>query len=126
MKIKSERVNAEIARKLAKIIADDIKDPRLGDSIVGVTKVSVTPDLKYAKAYLSIYAKDEESKQAAFDTIVRSKGFIRNAMKDEVKIRLMPEFTFVIDDSVDYGMKIESILSTITIPPEDKPDESEK
>lgn len=54
-----ERVNAELAKQITKVIAEDIKDPRLKDAIVGVTKVYTTPDLKYAKVYLSIYAKKQ-------------------------------------------------------------------
>lgn len=56
-----ERVNAELAKQITKVIAEDIKDPRLKDAIVGVTKVYTTPDLKYAKVYLSIYAKTKKT-----------------------------------------------------------------
>lgn len=113
MKIKTERVNSELTRQITKIIAEDIKDPRLGDSIVGVTKVYTTPDLKYAKVYLSIYAKDDAARQETYYTICRSRTFIRNMLKDAVQIRLLPELTFLIDDSVDYSIKIENLLGQI-------------
>ena len=113
MKIKTERVNSELARQITAIISNEIKDPRMSDAIVGVTKVYTTPDLKYAKVYLSIYASDEEKTKAAFDTICRSKVFIRNMLKDKVQIRLLPEFTFLIDDSVEYSAKIEKIIHQI-------------
>lgn len=124
MKIKTERVNAELQRQIAKIIANDIKDPRLGDCIVSVTKVSTTPDLKYAKVYLSVYASTEEERISALDTVKRSKTFIRNMLKDAVQIRLLPELNFILDTSVDYGMKIDSLLAKIEIPPEE--DSTEK
>ncbi len=124
MKIKTERVNSELQRQIAKIIANDIKDPRLGDCIVSVTKVSTTSDLKYAKVYLSVYASTEEERISALDTVKRSKTFIRNMLKDAVQIRLLPELNFILDTSVDYGMKIDSLLAKIEIPPEE--DSTEK
>lgn len=113
MKIKMERVNSELARQITKIIAEDIKDPRLHSAIVGVTKLYTTPDLKYAKVYLSIYAASDEERQEAYYTICRSKTFIRNMLKDSVQIRLLPELNFIIDDSVDYSIKIDEILNKI-------------
>jgi len=113
MKIKMERVNSELARQITKIIAEDVKDPRLHNAIVGVTKLYTTPDLKYAKVYLSIYAANDEERQEAYYTICRSKTFIRNMLKDSVQIRLLPELNFIIDDSVDYSVKIDEILNKI-------------
>ena len=113
MKIKMERVNSELARQITKIIAEDVKDPRLHNAIIGVTKLYTTPDLKYAKVYLSIYAANDEERQEAYYTICRSKTFIRNMLKDSVQIRLLPEFNFIIDDSVDYSIKIDEILNKI-------------
>ncbi len=113
MKIKMERVNSELARQITKIIAEDVKDPRLHKAIVGVTKLYTTPDLKYAKVYLSIYAANDEERQEAYYTICRSKTFIRNMLKDSVQIRLLPELNFIIDDSVDYSIKIDEILNKI-------------
>lgn len=113
MKIKMERVNSELARQITKIIAEDVKDPRLHNAIIGVTKLYTTPDLKYAKVYLSIYASSEEERQEAYYTVCRSKTFIRNMLKDSVQIRLLPEFNFIIDDSVDYSIKIDEILNKI-------------
>ncbi len=111
MKIKTERVNSELKRQISKVIAEDIKDPRMGNALVGVTKVYVTPDLKYAKVYLSIYASTEEERKDAFDTVCRSATFIRARLKDEVNVRLLPELRFLLDDSVDYSIKIDSLIA---------------
>ena len=113
MKIKMERVNSELARQITKIIAEDVKGPRLHNAIIGVTKLYTTPDSKYAKVYLSIYASSEEERQEAYYTVCRSKTFIRNMLKDSVQIRLLPELNFIIDDSVDYSIKIDEILNKI-------------
>ncbi len=113
MKIKMERINATLAKEITKVIAESVKDPRLGNAIVGVTKVYTTPDLKYAKVYLSIYADSKEKVDEAYYTICRSRTFIRNMLKDSVQIRLLPELNFIIDDSVDYSIKIDGILNQI-------------
>ena len=113
MKIKTERVNSELARQIALVIAEEIKDPRLSGAIVGVTKVYTTPDLKFAKVYLSIFASDEEKVKEAYETVCRSKVFIRNALKDRVQIRLLPDLNFILDDSVDYSLKIEKLIQEI-------------
>lgn len=119
MKIRLERVNSELQRQISAVIARDLKDPRLGSGIIGVTKVAVTPDLKFAKVYLSVYARTEEERMSALETVRRSKVFIRNRLKDLVQIRLLPDLDFVLDTSVDYGMKIDSLLAKLDIPPED-------
>lgn len=122
MKIKIERVNSELTRQISKIIAEDIKDPRLGDAIIGVTKVHTTPDLKYAKVYLSIYTSDPETATEAYYTVCRAATFIRNRLKDSVQIRLLPELNFVLDDTMAHSAKIEELLAKIrreTPPSED-------
>ncbi len=113
MKIKTERVNSELARQIALVIAEELKDPRLNGAIVGVTKVYTTPDLKFAKVYLSIFASDEEKVKEAYETVCRSKVFIRNALKDRVQIRLLPDLNFILDDSVDYSLKIDKLIQQI-------------
>ena len=124
MKIKVERINSELQKQISKIIACDLKDPRLGKSIVGVTKVTTTPDLKYAKVYLSVYAENEDERAAALETVRRSKVFIRNMLKSAVQIRLLPDLDFRLDTSVDYGIKIDHLLAQIDIPPaEDEQEE---
>ena len=113
MKIKMERINAELTKQIAKVIAEDIKDPRLGDAIIGVTKVRTTPDLKYAKVYLSVYASSQELITEAFYTVCRAATFIRNRLKDSVQIRLLPELNFVLDDTLEHSAKIDELLAKI-------------
>ena len=108
-----ERINAELARQIAKVIAEDIKDPRLGDAIIGVTKVHTTSDLKYAKVYLSVYAPTQELITEAYYTVCRAATFIRNRLKDSVQIRLLPELKFFIDDTIAHSVKIEELLAKI-------------
>lgn len=120
MKIKLERVNSELQKQISFVISHDLKDPRVGSGLVSVTKVSVTPDLKYAKVYLSVYAASEEERSAALEAVRHSRTFIRNRLKDLVQIRLLPELNFLLDTSVDYGMKIDSLLAQLEIPEKDE------
>jgi ribosome-binding factor A len=120
VKIKNERINSELSKQITEIIANEVKDPRMGDAIVSVTKTSVTPDLRFAKVYLSVFSKNRDNIRTAFETVVRSRVFIRNRLKECVRMRLVPELDFRIDDSVDYGMKIEQILSKIDIPSQEE------
>lgn len=113
MKIKMERINSELARRISQIIAEDIKDPRLGDAIIGVTKVRTTPDLKYAKVYVSVYATDKELVTEAYYTVCRAGAFIRNRLKECVQMRLIPELNFVLDDTEEHSIVIEKILADI-------------
>lgn len=120
---KIEIINSELQRQIAMIIDHEVKDPRVKCGMISVTSVNTTPDLKYAKVYVSVFAgESEESKvvaDGAFAAVQNAAGFIRNAMKDRVKIRLLPELTFVRDDSVNYGIKIDRIIAGLNIKNED-------
>ncbi len=113
MTIKMERINSELTRQISKIIAEEIKDPRLGDAIIGITKVRTTPDLKYAKVYVSVYASDSELIKEAFYTVCRASVFIRNRLKDCVQMRLLPELNFVLDKTEEHSSVIENLLAQI-------------
>ena len=58
--MKIERVNSELAKQIAYVINNELKDPRITVNMITVTKVKTTPDLKYAKVYLSFFTDDEE------------------------------------------------------------------
>ncbi len=113
MTIKMERINSELTRQISKIIAEDIKDPRLGNAIIGITKVRTTPDLKYAKVYVSVYASDSELVKEAFYTVCRASVFIRNRLKYCVQMRLLPELSFVLDKTEEHSSVIENLLAQI-------------
>ena len=113
MTIKMERINSELTRQISKIIAEYIKDPRLGNAIIGITKVRTTPDLKYAKVYVSVYASDSELVKEAFYTVCRASVFIRNRLKDCVQMRLLPELSFVLDKTEEHSSVIENLLAQI-------------
>ncbi len=105
------RISEEIKRALSIILQGSIKDPRM-PQFVTVMRVDVTRDLKYAKVYISVMGSDEDKKNC-LAALKNATGFIRREIGRKVIIRSIPELTFVIDDSVDYGFKIDKILNDI-------------
>ena len=111
MKIRPNRVAEEIKREIVDIIRTEIKDPRV-DGLVSVTDVEVTNDLSYAKIFVSKYGSAESREEARKD-LEKAAGFIRSELSKRLKLRYMPELIFVLDDSLEYGAKIEKILNNI-------------
>lgn len=104
-----QRIDEEIKRALAGIIREDVKDDRVS-FMVSVTKVDVTSDLKYAKVYVSVYDTDK-NKSASIDGLNHAAPFIRTRLASEVDIRRVPELAFILDDSVEYSLKISQMLN---------------
>lgn len=104
-----DRVNSELAKQISSVILFKLKDPRIYGTLT-VTDVDTTRDLKYAKVYVSYYG-DQDRKKETFETLNRCANFIRNEVKDMVRIRLMPKLTFIPDNSADYGQKMEKIIA---------------
>lgn len=111
MKIRPNRVAEEIKRELVEIIRTEIKDPRVA-GLVSVTGVEVSGDLSYAKIFISKYGS-AKAREEALKGLEKASGFIRSELSKRLKLRYMPELIFALDDSLDYGAKIETILNTI-------------
>lgn len=104
------RVNEEIRKALSQIIDYEVKNPDV-TGMISVTKVKVTPDLKYAKVYVSILnAKNNEK---TLEGLKASSGFIRSSLAKKVNLRITPELVFEYDDSLEHGERIESLLKQI-------------
>ena len=111
MNSKIARINSEITRQTAEIIGSRLNDPRLSGGLFTVTSVKTTADLKFAKVYISMLNVDDTAE--ALKVINKAKGFIRNELKGTMDIRNMPELTFFLDTSAEYGAKIDKILKEI-------------
>ena len=110
------RVNEELMKALSQIITYELKNPDV-TGMISVTKVKVTPDLKYAKVYVSIF--NSKNIKETMEGLKKSSGFIRTELAKRINLRNTPELVFEIDDSMEYGAKIDSILKEI-IPSEKK------
>ena len=109
MKVRIERVNGELQRQIAKVIANDIKDPRLQGAIVSVTNVHTTPDLKYASIYFSCIGDSAE----ALAGLKKCTGMLRHHLAVTLNLRITPELHFVKDGSIEHGAKIARFLEEI-------------
>jgi ribosome-binding factor A len=110
-KTRMNRIGEEIKKELSVLLQREMKDPRIG--FVTVTSVEVTSDLQLAKVYVSIFG-DEEQRKASLEALAKAKGFLRTEIGRRIKLRHVPDFVFKLDQSIDYGNKIESILRQIS------------
>lgn len=106
------RVNEELMKAISHIITYELKNPDV-TGMVSVTKVKVTPDLKYAKVYVSIL--NPKSVEETMKGLKESAGFIRSQVAKTVNLRITPELVFEYDDSIEHGEKIDNILKQISI-----------
>lgn len=104
---RTDRISEEVKRELGTIIRE-LKDPRL-PIMTSVVSVRVTKDLKFAKAYISIMG-DENVKNDAIAALKGAGGYIRREIGRRLNLRNTPEFTFTVDDSIEYGAHINQIL----------------
>jgi ribosome-binding factor A len=108
--LRVNRIAEQMKKELGEIISKKIKDPRIG--FVTVTDVSVTGDLQQAKVYISVLG-DEDKKQDTLVGLAKAKGFIRSEIGRRIRLRKTPEISFEIDEALEYGNRIESLLRDI-------------
>lgn len=108
---RNERIAEEIKKGISEIIGTNLKDPRV-KGLVSITRVKVTKDLSHATIFLSFYC-DEIEKEAAFDAIQSAKGFIKRELASKIRIKYMPDISFKIDESIEYGIHISKVLEEI-------------
>lgn len=107
------RVNDEIQKELNEILRSGLKDPRMeAAAMASAVRVETSPDLKFCKAFISILG-DDEAKKKAMDAIESAKGHIRSTIASAINLRQTPEFTFILDDSLDHSFKINQILDDV-------------
>lgn len=100
--IKNTRINGEVQRELSRIISREVKDPRIAP-MTTVVAVEVAPDLKQCKAYISVLG-DQEAQDNTIAGLKSSAGFIRRELARSINLRNTPEITFVLDQSIEYGV----------------------
>ena len=107
-----ERVNNLIRREVSELIQHQLRDPRL-DAFVAVTEVTTSPDLKYAKVFVScISGKQEEQK--TLGVLNAASGFLRTELAKKVRLRRIPELSFYWDDSIEHGDHILRLIDQVS------------
>lgn len=110
--VKNTRINGEVQRVLAEIIRSEIKDPRIAQ-MTSVVAVEVAPDLKTCKAWISVLG-DENAQADTLAGLTSAEGYIRNRLARTINLRNTPQVTFIMDQSIAYGVdmsrKIEEVI----------------
>lgn len=104
------RIDEEYRKEISNIISYKLKNPNV-TGMISVTKVNVTNDLKFAKVYVSIL--NSKNIKNTLAGLKKSSGFIRSELAKKVNLRNTPELIFELDDSLEYGARIDSILKEI-------------
>lgn len=109
MSIKSERISDSLIEQISYILATEVKNKDI--KFVTITDVKVTNDLSFAKVYFTVL--DEDKKDETLKALKSASGFIRHELRDRVDIRQIPELSFIYDESIEYGKRIEEKLKEI-------------
>lgn len=104
------RINEELKRKISNIINYEVTNSNV-TGLISVTSVKITPDLRYAKVFVSII--NSRNTKQTLAALKKSAGFIRSRIAQDVNLRVTPELVFELDESIEYGERIDSILEEI-------------
>lgn len=107
--IRSNRVAEQMKKELGEILNQKIKDPRIG--FVTVTDIEVTNDLRQAKVFFSVL--EEEKKEETLSGLTQASGFIRSEIGKRIRLRKVPEISFLFDEAHAYGSRIDAILKEL-------------
>lgn len=109
MSYKIDRLEEDMKRVISEIISQELKDPGI-KGLISITKIKITPDLKFAKIYTSVYGAEAKDVLIAIN---KSAAYIRKQVSQRVKIRNTPELNFVADDSMEYGAHMNEIIKNL-------------
>ena len=110
---RGQRLDSEFRKNIYDVIKNQLNNPLITE-MFSITEVDVSPDMKNAKVFVSVYSTDAVKKKNTFDAIVASAGEIRRCLSSIMHVRYVPVLRFYEDSALEYGNKIDMILSTIT------------
>ncbi len=110
--IKNTRINKEVAREMSEILRKDLKDPRVDPIKTSVMEALVTPDLKYAKIFVSVFGS-EPDKENTMNALKHSSSYIRHLLAQRLNLRNTPELTFLLDESIEYAAKMSQRIEEV-------------
>lgn len=116
-----QQVGDLIRDEVSEILAGEMKDPRLG--MVSITRVDMSPDLRYATLFTSVYG-DEDEQQDTIQALSGASGYIRRLLAPRLRIRHIPSIRFRLDHSMEHAEQITRTLNEIQPASEDEPAES--
>ena len=116
------RINEEIQKELASSIRN-LKDPRVADTMISITHVETTPDLRYAKVYVSFLQEDKAA--GALKGLKSAGGYLRRELGSALNLRYTPELVWALDDSITYGAKMLELINSLGVKHDEEEDISE-
>ena len=117
---KIARINDDIQFVLSRLLRE-IKDPRVQQGMISVTRVETTGDLRYSKVWLSVMGLQDEKE---FKKGLKSAGgWLRRELGSSMNLRYTPELVFEVDHSIEYGAHISQVISTLDIKHDEEEDD---
>jgi ribosome-binding factor A len=107
---RQHRVGHLLREEISAIIQRELRDPRIG--LVSITEASVSPDLRQARIFVSIYG-DQDSKRASIEALNSAAGHIRAILSRRLEIRHVPDLEFALDDSLERGARVFELLERV-------------
>ena len=114
------RINEEIQKELSSLIRN-LKDPRVQDTMISITHVETTPDLRWAKVYVSFLQEDKAAD--ALKGLKSASGYLRRELGRALNLRYTPELNWALDDSITYGAKMLKLINSLGVEKDDETDE---
>ena len=110
------RINEEIQKELANLIRN-LKDPRIQDTMISITRVETTPDLRYTKVYVSFLQEDKA--EGALKGLQSAAGYLRRELGSALNLRYTPQIMWALDDSITYGAKMLALINSLEVKHDD-------
>ena len=114
------RINEEIQKELSALLRT-VKDPRVQDTMISITRVETTPDLRYTKVYVSFL--QEEKVSDAMAGLKSAAGFLRRQLGSNLKLRYAPQIMWALDDSITYGARMLKLINSLEVKSDEVPDQ---
>ena len=115
------RINEEIQKELASLLRN-LKDPRVQDTMISITRVEATPDLRYAKVYVSFL--EEGRAKDALKGLKSAGGYLRRELGRALQLRYTPELVWELDDSITYGAKMLKLINSLEVKQDEEPEQN--
>ena len=116
------RINEEIQKELASLLRE-LQDPRVQDTMISITRVETTPDLRYTKVYVSFLQEDRA--EGAMKGLKSAAGFLRRQLGQNLQLRYAPEIVWALEDSITYGARMLNLINSLGVKHDDEETDAE-
>lgn len=118
--MRGERLASQFREEIYRVISGKLRNKYSElSAIISVTQADVAPDLKTAKIYVSIFDTDKARRERSYVLLKENAGYIRHELSQVLHLRTVPELSFILDESMEYGAKIDRLLNQLDVKAED-------